>query len=151
MAFVSALALLAAVDAVLHTGDNAPLKYSCVGGACVVSARGLPLALCQQACAPSPSANYTCTAGQCAVSTTGRGLPLAACTQVCGGPGPAPAPGGKTIVDLAIATPDLSTLVAALKAGALVKTLERKGPFTVFAPTNEVITQVIPTRTQGQL
>merc|ERR1712166_761864 len=44
---------------------------------------------------------------------------------------------GKTIVDLAVATPDLSTLVAALKAGGLVETLSGKGPFTVFAPTNE--------------
>merc|ERR1711865_1192563 len=43
----------------------------------------------------------------------------------------------KTIVDLAVATPDLSTLVAALKAGGLVDTLSGKGPFTVFAPTNE--------------
>merc|ERR1711865_530447 len=43
----------------------------------------------------------------------------------------------KTIVDLAVATPDLSTLVAALKAGGLVDTLSSKGPFTVFAPTNE--------------
>jgi len=40
-------------------------------------------------------------------------------------------------VDLAIATPDLSTLVSALKAGGLVATLSGAGPFTVFAPTNE--------------
>merc|ERR1712127_1131192 len=44
---------------------------------------------------------------------------------------------GKTIVDLAVATPDLSTLVTALKAGGLVDTLSGAGPFTVFAPTNE--------------
>jgi uncharacterized surface protein with fasciclin (FAS1) repeats len=44
---------------------------------------------------------------------------------------------GKTIVDLAVATPDLSTLVTALKAGGLVDTLSGPGPFTVFAPTNE--------------
>merc|ERR1711865_582212 len=44
---------------------------------------------------------------------------------------------GKSIVDLAVATPDLSTLVAALKAADLVDTLSGKGPFTVFAPTNE--------------
>jgi len=43
----------------------------------------------------------------------------------------------KTIVDLAVATPDLSTLVTALKAGGLVDTLSSAGPFTVFAPTNE--------------
>ena len=51
-------------------------------------------------------------------------------------PGDAPAPSYKNIVDLAVATPDLSTLVAALKAADLVNTLEGKGPFTVFAPTN---------------
>ena len=44
---------------------------------------------------------------------------------------------GKTIVDLAVATPELSTLVTALKAADLVDTLSGKGPFTVFAPTNE--------------
>merc|ERR1740133_467956 len=42
-----------------------------------------------------------------------------------------------SIVDLAVATPDLSTLVAALKAADLVSTLSGNGPFTVFAPTNE--------------
>jgi len=48
-----------------------------------------------------------------------------------------PAPSRKTIVQIAVATPDLSTLVAALKAGDLVNTLSGNGPFTVFAPTNE--------------
>ena len=46
-------------------------------------------------------------------------------------------PTGKTIVELAAATPELSTLVTALKAADLVGTLSGKGPFTVFAPTNE--------------
>ena len=41
------------------------------------------------------------------------------------------------IVDLAISTDFLSTLVAAVKAGDLVGTLKSDGPFTVFAPTNE--------------
>lgn len=41
------------------------------------------------------------------------------------------------IVDLAVGTRDLSTLVAAVKAASLVETLQGKGPFTVFAPTNE--------------
>lgn len=40
------------------------------------------------------------------------------------------------IVELAVATPDLSTLVAAVKAASLVDTLSGTGPFTVFAPTN---------------
>merc|ERR1712153_89629 len=46
-------------------------------------------------------------------------------------------PPTKNIVQLAVATPTLSTLVTALKAGKLVAALSAKGPFTVFAPTNE--------------
>lgn len=41
------------------------------------------------------------------------------------------------IVALAVATPDLSTLVTAVQAADLVETLQSEGPFTVFAPTNE--------------
>lgn len=41
------------------------------------------------------------------------------------------------IVDLAVETEFLSTLVAAVKAGDLVSTLKGEGPFTVFAPSNE--------------
>ncbi len=43
------------------------------------------------------------------------------------------------IVDTAIATPDLSSLVAALQAadGDLVNVLKGNGPFTVLAPTND--------------
>jgi uncharacterized surface protein with fasciclin (FAS1) repeats len=43
----------------------------------------------------------------------------------------------KNIVELAVGTETLSTLVAAVKAGGLVETLSGAGPFTVFAPTNE--------------
>jgi uncharacterized surface protein with fasciclin (FAS1) repeats len=43
----------------------------------------------------------------------------------------------KTIVETAIATEALSTLVAAVKAADLVETLSSEGPFTVFAPTND--------------
>lgn len=43
----------------------------------------------------------------------------------------------KTIVDVAIGSPAHSTLVAAVKAGGLVETLQSAGPFTVFAPTND--------------
>lgn len=41
------------------------------------------------------------------------------------------------IVELAAATPELSTLVAAVQAAGLVDTLSGPGPFTVFAPTNQ--------------
>jgi uncharacterized surface protein with fasciclin (FAS1) repeats len=43
----------------------------------------------------------------------------------------------KNIVELAESVKDLSTLVTAVQAAGLVSTLEGKGPFTVFAPTNE--------------
>jgi uncharacterized surface protein with fasciclin (FAS1) repeats len=42
----------------------------------------------------------------------------------------------KDIVDVAIGSPDHTTLVAAVTAAGLVETLKGKGPFTVFAPTN---------------
>jgi uncharacterized surface protein with fasciclin (FAS1) repeats len=41
-----------------------------------------------------------------------------------------------TIVDAAVASPDHTTLVAAIQAAGLVETLSGPGPFTVFAPTN---------------
>jgi len=43
----------------------------------------------------------------------------------------------KNIVQNAVNSKDHTTLVAAVKAAGLVKTLESPGPFTVFAPTNE--------------
>jgi uncharacterized surface protein with fasciclin (FAS1) repeats len=43
----------------------------------------------------------------------------------------------KNIVENAMNSNDHTTLVAAVKAGGLVQTLEGPGPFTVFAPTNE--------------
>ena len=46
------------------------------------------------------------------------------------------------IVDLAISTEFLSTLVAAVKAGDLVDVLKGDGPFTVFAPTNEAFAKL---------
>jgi uncharacterized surface protein with fasciclin (FAS1) repeats len=46
------------------------------------------------------------------------------------------------IVDLAISTEFLSTLVAAVKAGDLVDVLKGDGPFTVFAPTNDAFAKL---------
>lgn len=42
----------------------------------------------------------------------------------------------KNIIENAVKSKDHTTLVAAVKAAGLVETLEGKGPFTVFAPTN---------------
>jgi len=53
--------------------------------------------------------------------------------------GTGPSPGEKNIVELAEADKDLSTLVTALKAGNLTGALSARGPFTVFAPSNEAI------------
>merc|ERR1712037_931953 len=41
------------------------------------------------------------------------------------------------IVDLAVASPDCSILVDALKAAGLVDALSGEGPLTVFAPIND--------------
>lgn len=41
------------------------------------------------------------------------------------------------IVDTAMAAPNFKTLVTAIKAAGLVDALKGKGPFTVFAPTDE--------------
>ena len=43
----------------------------------------------------------------------------------------------KDIVSNAVNSKDHTTLVAAVKAAGLVETLQGKGPFTVFAPTNK--------------
>lgn len=42
----------------------------------------------------------------------------------------------RNIIENAVHSKDHTTLVAAVKAAGLVETLEGKGPFTVFAPTN---------------
>ena len=46
------------------------------------------------------------------------------------------------IVDLAVQSDFLSTLVAAVQAGELVDVLKSDGPFTVFAPTNEAFAKL---------
>ncbi|MEC5165294.1 putative surface protein with fasciclin (FAS1) repeats [Flavobacterium sp. PL11] len=42
----------------------------------------------------------------------------------------------QNVVEVAVGSPDHTTLVAAVKAAGLVETLSGAGPFTVFAPTN---------------
>lgn len=46
------------------------------------------------------------------------------------------------IVDTAVAAGNFTTLVAAIKAAGLVDTLKGKGPFTVFAPTDEAFAKI---------
>ncbi|HOW66957.1 MAG TPA: fasciclin domain-containing protein [Candidatus Paceibacterota bacterium] len=49
---------------------------------------------------------------------------------------------GKDIVALASGAENFKTLVAAVKAAGLVETLQGKGPFTVFAPTDEAFAKL---------
>jgi uncharacterized surface protein with fasciclin (FAS1) repeats len=56
----------------------------------------------------------------------------------------------RTIVANAVNSADHTTLVAAVKAAGLVDTLNGKGPFTVFAPTNEAFS-VLPAGTVDAL
>ena len=48
----------------------------------------------------------------------------------------------KNIIENAVNSPIHTTLVAAVKAGGLVETLSGKGPFTVFAPTNDAFAKL---------
>jgi uncharacterized surface protein with fasciclin (FAS1) repeats len=48
----------------------------------------------------------------------------------------------KDIVDTAVGAGNFKTLVAALKAADLVSTLKGKGPFTVFAPTDDAFAKI---------
>ena len=58
--------------------------------------------------------------------------------------GGAPMYAKKNIIENAVNSKDHTTLVAAVKAAGLVDTLEGKGPFTVFAPTNEAFAALPP-------
>jgi len=62
------------------------------------------------------------------------GVAISADNPMVGG---APMYQTKNIIENAVNSKDHTTLVAAVKAAGLVKTLEGKGPFTVFAPTDE--------------
>ncbi len=60
-------------------------------------------------------------------------------TKMVGGAAMYPA---KNIIQNAVNSKDHTTLVAAVKAAGLVDTLSGKGPFTVFAPTNEAFAKL---------
>jgi uncharacterized surface protein with fasciclin (FAS1) repeats len=87
-----------------------------------------------------------------ALATTG----LAGNAAIAGKHAKNPSVGGaamysaKTIVENASAAPNLTTLVAAVKAAGLVETLMSPGPFTVFAPTNAAFDK-LPAGTVGTL
>jgi uncharacterized surface protein with fasciclin (FAS1) repeats len=55
------------------------------------------------------------------------------------------------IVDTAVSAGSFTTLVAAVKAAGLVETLKGKGPFTVFAPTDEAFAKLPKGTVEGLL
>jgi len=55
------------------------------------------------------------------------------------------------IVDTAVAAGSFKTLVTAVKAAGLVDTLKSKGPFTVFAPTDEAFAKLPKGTVEGLL
>jgi uncharacterized surface protein with fasciclin (FAS1) repeats len=64
-------------------------------------------------------------------------LAVAATSSTASAAGPT-----KNIVELAQSVKDLSTLVTAVVAANLTSALEAKGPYTVFAPTNEAFAKL---------
>jgi uncharacterized surface protein with fasciclin (FAS1) repeats len=70
----------------------------------------------------------------CAIVPAVAGYAVAESMVMVGG---APMLPSRDIIDNAVNSADHTTLVAAVKAAGLVETLKGKGPFTVFAPTNE--------------
>lgn len=84
-----------------------------------------------------------CTATSCAndgTTTETKDTTTTTNTTVVDGATPTnattPATTSQNVVETAIASPDHTTLIAAVKAAGLVETLSGAGPFTVFAPTN---------------
>lgn len=57
---------------------------------------------------------------------------------------------GKTVVETAVAAGNFKTLVAAIQAAKLAEALSAKGPFTVFAPSDEAFAK-LPKGTLEQL
>jgi len=57
----------------------------------------------------------------------------------------------KSIVETAIEAGSFKTLVKAVQAAGLVKTLSGKGPFTVFAPTDDAFTKLPAGTVEGLL
>lgn len=62
----------------------------------------------------------------------------------------APVEVSNTVVDIAVGSPDHTTLVAAVTAAGLGETLSGAGPFTIFAPTNAAF-EALPAGTVDNL
>lgn len=94
----------------------------------LASAASLAIAACSQEPATDTVTDDTAMADQMANDTAEEG----------------------TIVDVATANPDFSTLVSAIQSAQLGNTLSGTGPYTVFAPTNAAFEKV-PQATRDEL
>jgi uncharacterized surface protein with fasciclin (FAS1) repeats len=91
-------------------------------------APALAIAIAACSAAASPSATPTGASTPSPASTTATSPTMA--------PSASAAAMAKDIVQTATAAGSFKTLLTAVKAAGLVETLEGKGPFTVFAPTD---------------
>ena len=96
-----------------------------------IATNALFVAVLVMAASCSNDSSTTETKDSTTTSTTGTSAATADA-----GANAAPATASKNVVETAIASPDHSTLVAAVQAAGLAETLSGTGPFTVFAPTN---------------
>jgi transforming growth factor-beta-induced protein len=107
--------------------------------------------------------NQILSAAVAAAILTGAVAAQGECQKTCEGASGAAATAAKSaklghaspkavgdIVDVAIANGSFKTLVAAVQAAGLVDTLKGKGPFTVFAPTDEAFAK-LPKETLADL
>lgn len=111
-------------------------------------------AFAQTATAPAqtsrPATTATPAAPQTGAPTTAATPAAPATTAAPAATAPNPTVGGaqmdasKPITVNAAAAPNLTTLVAAVKAAGLDATLSGPGPFTVFAPDNEAFGRLAP-------
>jgi uncharacterized surface protein with fasciclin (FAS1) repeats len=102
-------------------------------------------ALSLAACAPTMGGTDTASGSSSSMPTSDSGMaggnPASSGNPSVGGAAMLPS---RTIVQNASDAPNLTTLVAAVKAAGLVETLSGPGPFTVFAPTNDAFSRLAP-------
>ena len=103
--------------------------------AVVAAAAALGLAACSSDSATTTTPAATSAATSAAASATSAAASDSMAGSMAASSSASPA-AADTVVGVAAANPDFSTLVAAVKAAGLVDTLNGAGPFTVFAPTN---------------
>jgi uncharacterized surface protein with fasciclin (FAS1) repeats len=76
------------------------------------------------------------------MKTTAASVVLIVACALAGRAVSSPPRAEKDVVDTAVAAGSFKTLVTAVKAADLVETLKGKGPFTVFAPTDEAFAKI---------